>query len=88
MSNGHNRQFLSAWLRNPMQTGALLPSGSGLARAMAAQVVPGPGMVVELGTGTGVITGTPGSARIHANAEISILSASRMGADFTGMRFF
>lgn len=56
MSNGHNRQFLSAWLRNPLQTGALLPSGSGLARAMAAQVVPGQGMVVELGTGTGVIT--------------------------------
>lgn len=53
MSGGHIRQFLSAWLRNPMQTGALLPSGSGLARAMAAQVVPGQGTVVELGTGTG-----------------------------------
>lgn len=56
MSSGHNRKFLSAWLRNPIQIGALLPSGSGLARAMAAQVVPGQGTVVELGTGTGVIT--------------------------------
>lgn len=56
MSNGHNHQFLSAWFRNPLQTGALLPSGSGLVRAMAAQVVPGQGMVVELGAGTGVIT--------------------------------
>ena len=56
MSNDYNRQFLSAWLRNPLQTGALLPSGSGLARAMASQVVPGHGRVVELGAGTGVIT--------------------------------
>ena len=56
MSNGYNRQFLSAWFRNPLQTGALLPSGSDLARAMASQVVPGHGPVVELGAGTGVIT--------------------------------
>ena len=52
----HSMQFLSAWFRNPLQTGALLPSGSGLAQAMAAQVEPGRGMVVELGVGTGAIT--------------------------------
>ena len=56
MNSAHNRQLLSAWLRNPLQTGALLPSGSGLAQAMAAQVEPGRGMVVELGAGTGAIT--------------------------------
>ncbi len=56
MSIAHNKQLLSAWLRNPLQTGALLPSGSGLAQAMAAQVEPGRGRVVELGAGTGAIS--------------------------------
>lgn len=54
--SAHNRQFLSAWLRDPRQTVSLLPSGSSLARAMAAQVGTGPGLVVELGVGTGAIT--------------------------------
>lgn len=49
-------QFLSAWLRNPIQTGALLPSGAGLAEAMASQVDPVRGRVVELGAGTGAVT--------------------------------
>ena len=56
MNYAQNVQFLSAWLRNPRQAGALLPSGLRLARAMAAPVNPGRGLVVELGTGTGAIT--------------------------------
>lgn len=51
------RLFLAHWIRNPLRTGAVLPSGSGLARRMADQVDPqGHGLVVELGAGTGVIT--------------------------------
>jgi phosphatidylethanolamine/phosphatidyl-N-methylethanolamine N-methyltransferase len=49
-------QILSAWWRNPIQTGALWPSGSNLAEAMAAQVDPVRGHVVELGSGTGAVT--------------------------------
>jgi phosphatidylethanolamine/phosphatidyl-N-methylethanolamine N-methyltransferase len=56
MNPAHNVQFLAAWLRNPRQAGALLPSGLRLAQAMAAQVDPGRGLVVELGVGTGAIT--------------------------------
>ncbi len=56
MNHAHSVEFLSAWLRNPRQAGALLPSGSRLAQAMAAQVDPGRGLVVELGVGTGAIT--------------------------------
>lgn len=49
--------FFRAWLRNPAQTGALLPSGQALARAMARQVdLQRAGPVVELGAGTGAIT--------------------------------
>lgn len=49
--------FIGAWLRNPLQTGALWPSGPALARAMAWCVDPDrPGPVVEVGAGTGAIT--------------------------------
>jgi phosphatidylethanolamine/phosphatidyl-N-methylethanolamine N-methyltransferase len=51
------RLFLYNWLRAPRQTGAFVPSGGRLARAMAAQVDPRQtGAVVELGAGTGVVT--------------------------------
>ncbi|MCG6967830.1 MAG: hypothetical protein LJE59_15130 [Chromatiaceae bacterium] len=48
--------FLSAWLRNPMQMGAVLPSSDELANAMAAQVDVGSGLTLELGPGTGAVT--------------------------------
>lgn len=48
--------FLSAWLRNPKQMGAIAPSGVPLARSMAAQVPAGARTVLELGPGTGCIT--------------------------------
>lgn len=54
---GHERLFLAQALRTPFQAGAVLPSGPDLARAMAAQVDPKlPGMIVELGPGTGTVT--------------------------------
>jgi phosphatidylethanolamine/phosphatidyl-N-methylethanolamine N-methyltransferase len=49
--------FLRAWVRAPLVTAAMLPSGRVLSRAMAAAVdlaLPGP--VVELGPGTGAVT--------------------------------
>ena len=52
-----DRIFLTRWLRDPLGTAAVVPSGADLARLMARQVDPGrPGTVVELGAGTGVIT--------------------------------
>lgn len=49
--------FLAAWVRSPLSMGAILPSSRALARAMAAQVdYEKPGMVIELGAGTGVVT--------------------------------
>lgn len=56
-SGQHERWMLAgAFLRNPRGVSALAPSGSALAAAMAAQVPPGPGLVIELGGGTGSIT--------------------------------
>lgn len=50
-------RFLRSWLDNPLQAGAIAPSGPALARAMAALVdVSRPGPVIELGPGTGPVT--------------------------------
>jgi phosphatidylethanolamine/phosphatidyl-N-methylethanolamine N-methyltransferase len=46
----------AAWLRAPRKVGAVAPSGERLAFAMAREVPEGPGLVVELGGGTGSIT--------------------------------
>jgi phosphatidylethanolamine/phosphatidyl-N-methylethanolamine N-methyltransferase len=50
-------RFLSLWLQKPAEMGAVSPSGRALARAMAAEVDPyAPGLVLELGPGTGAVT--------------------------------
>jgi phosphatidylethanolamine/phosphatidyl-N-methylethanolamine N-methyltransferase len=50
-------RFLRTWIEKPLQTGAVVPSGRFLARAMAAVVDPHAcGPVVELGPGTGPVT--------------------------------
>ncbi len=49
--------FLSRWLRNPLRTGSVVPSGRPLAEALARQIDGRTeGMVVELGAGTGIVT--------------------------------
>src|SRR5580692_1880300 len=49
--------FLRSWMEKPLATGAVMPSGKPLARAMAKFVDPGlDGHVIELGPGTGAVT--------------------------------
>lgn len=50
-------RFLRSWLDKPLITGAVSPSGKALARMMARYVDPtSPGMVLEIGPGTGPVT--------------------------------
>jgi phosphatidylethanolamine/phosphatidyl-N-methylethanolamine N-methyltransferase len=50
-------RFLKSWLRNPLRTGAVAPSGPVLARKMASFVDPqSRGPIIELGPGTGPVT--------------------------------
>lgn len=50
-------RFFKAWVENPGATGAVSPSGKALARAMAKPVdISLPGMIIELGPGTGPVT--------------------------------
>lgn len=66
-SKTHKRRrqdFIAAWLRAPLKMGAIVPSSRGLARALAAQVdIDQPGLIIELGAGTGVVT----NALLEAN---------------------
>ena len=49
--------FLAAWMRSPLKVGAVAPTSRGTTHAMAQQVdLAVPGMVVELGGGTGAVT--------------------------------
>lgn len=50
-------RFFRTWLESPLKTGAVSPSSPELAREMASHVDPSrPGLVVELGPGTGPVT--------------------------------
>src|SRR6185437_8583687 len=50
--------FFRHWLRDPLGMGAASPSSNRVAEAMAGQVAPDrPGVVLELGGGTGSLTG-------------------------------
>jgi phosphatidylethanolamine/phosphatidyl-N-methylethanolamine N-methyltransferase len=50
-------RFIRSWMEKPLATGAVMPSGKPLARAMAKCVNPDvAGPVIELGPGTGAVT--------------------------------
>jgi len=51
-----SRLLFKLWLKNPRKIGAVAPSSSELAAAMARQIPHGHGYVVELGGGTGSVT--------------------------------
>ena len=51
-----NFRFLKALITRPKSVGAVIPSSPALARAMARQIDPKAGPVLEIGPGTGVIS--------------------------------
>ncbi len=76
-----NQLFVSRWLRNPREVGAVVPSGQQLAAAMAGQVVPEAGLVVELGAGTGVITAALLKHGVSSEQLIVIETCAAMARD-------
>jgi len=55
--SGEKALFFRHWLRHPLGIGAVLPSGAAVATAMAGALdFSRPGMVLELGGGTGSLT--------------------------------
>ena len=75
-------RFLRNWLRNPLVTGAVSPSGRFLARTMARFVDPlGEGPVIELGPGTGPVT----EALLAQGVAPHRLMLIEFDADFCGL---
>lgn len=48
--------FLGQWLRDPVRTASVTPSGRQLAHLMVAALPPGARRIIEIGAGTGVFT--------------------------------
>ncbi|MET0027406.1 MAG: phosphatidylethanolamine N-methyltransferase [Candidatus Thiodiazotropha sp.] len=83
-------KFLFAWLRNPRQIGAIWPSGSELTHAMAAQIQHLPGVIVELGAGTGAVTSALLSRGVSDQQLVVVekdpLLAAELSRRFPGLR--
>ncbi len=66
-------RFIRSWMEKPLATGAVMPSGRALARAMAQFVHPGePGLVVELGPGTGAVTAALVERGVHPSRLVLV----------------
>ena len=80
------RTFLRQWMRDPVKTASVTPSGRQLARLMVAQLVPGSARVAELGAGTGVFTRALLDAGI-APSQLLVVEINSQLVEFLRERF-
>jgi phospholipid N-methyltransferase len=71
-------KFARAWVRAPLQIGAVLPSGGALSRLITSEIGPDTGPIIELGPGTGVFT----SALLARGVQPSDLTLIEADPDF------
>ncbi|TBW39196.1 phospholipid methyltransferase [Siculibacillus lacustris] len=72
-------RFLRSWIDRPLMVGAVAPSSPQLAKLMASYVDPArPGLVAELGPGTGVVT----QALIERGVAPSRIASIEFDGDF------
>jgi phosphatidylethanolamine/phosphatidyl-N-methylethanolamine N-methyltransferase len=84
-------RFFLRWLRRPSRVGAVVPSGQALAQALAAEIEAGaPGAVIDLGAGTGRVTGALLRAGVAADDLIAVEREASfcalLGSRFPGVR--
>jgi phosphatidylethanolamine/phosphatidyl-N-methylethanolamine N-methyltransferase len=71
-------RFIRSWMEEPLATGAVMPSGKPLARAMARFVDPEVrGPIVELGAGTGAVTAALVEQGIESHRMVLVESNPR-----------
>jgi phospholipid N-methyltransferase len=80
------RTFLRQWMRDPVRTASVTPSGRQLARLMVSQLPPECGRIVELGAGTGVFTRALLDSGIPAS-RLLVVEINPHLADFLRERF-
>ena len=75
------RMFFLNWLKAPRQVASVIPSSRALSARMAAEVPKGPpGLVIELGAGTGVVTRALLASGVAATDLVVVERESRMAA--------
>lgn len=79
-------RFLGAWLRNPVRTAAIMPSGAALSALITAEVDARTGAVLELGGGTGAFTAAL-IARGVAESDITIVEQDEAFAALLAQRY-
>ncbi|WP_246329389.1 class I SAM-dependent methyltransferase [Chthonobacter rhizosphaerae] len=84
-------RFFRSWMGKPLTTGAVSPSGRMLAKAMASRIDPAwPGVVVELGPGTGAVTRALLDRGVAPDRIVAIeyndVFADHLRAGFPGVR--
>lgn len=80
------RTFLRQWVRDPVRTASVAPSGRQLARLMVSQLPSGCGRMAELGAGTGVFTRALLDSGIP-QSRLLVVEINRHLADFLRKRF-
>lgn len=80
------RTFLRQWLRDPVKTASVTPSGRQLAQLMVSQLPEGGSRVVEIGAGTGVFTHALLDHGI-APSRLLVIEINPKLADFLRHRF-
>lgn len=80
------RTFLGEWLRDPLRTASITPSGRQLARLMVAALPPGAQRIIEIGAGTGVFTRALLDSGI-APQNLLVVEINPHLADFLRQRF-
>ena len=78
--------FLRQWVSNPLMVGAVLPSGTSLARLMTMAIDHTTGSVLELGPGTGVFTEAL-LKRGLAEDQLTLVELDEKFADLLSARF-
>ena len=79
-------RFFRQWLRHPLTTAAIAPSGPQLVRSMMAELPPDARRVIELGAGTGVMTQAM-IARGIPPEELLVLELNQHLASHLGQMF-
>jgi phospholipid N-methyltransferase len=73
--------LFKAWMRNPLRTASVMPSGRALANLLTVGLGPDQGHIIELGPGTGPVTQAILSRGVHPQDLTAVEISAEFAAD-------